>query len=111
MLEEEQPVRPLTLLSAPRALSAAVVGVLALLPAAALWLHRRAFTAPARATWRGSATLLAGLALLSGAATVLHALPTGHRRCLALAHVAHAADVNGRRRGLRSISAHRGGDW
>jgi lysylphosphatidylglycerol synthetase-like protein (DUF2156 family) len=83
--------------------------VLALLPAAALWLHRRNFTAPARATWRGAATLLAGLVLLSGAATVLHALPTGHRR--GLAHVAHAADVHGRRRGLRAVSAPLGGDW
>jgi lysylphosphatidylglycerol synthetase-like protein (DUF2156 family) len=85
--------------------------VLALLPAAALWLYRRNFTAPARATWRGATTLLAGLVLLSGAATVLHALPTGHRHGLALAHVAHAADVNGRRMELRAVSAPCGGDW
>jgi lysylphosphatidylglycerol synthetase-like protein (DUF2156 family) len=85
--------------------------MLALLPAAALWLHRRDFTVPARALRRGYAGLLAGLALLSAASTVLHGLPAGHRHGLALAHVAHAAALHGHRRRLRAVPAAWGGNW
>jgi lysylphosphatidylglycerol synthetase-like protein (DUF2156 family) len=82
--------------------------VLALLPTAALWLHRQDFTVPARAPRRGCAALLAGLALLFAATTVLHGLPAVHRHGLALAHTAHAA--HGHRRGPRAIPARLGGD-
>src|SRR2546423_2282324 len=83
--------------------------VLALLPAAALWLRRRDFTVPARAPRRGYAALLVGLALLSAAATVPHGLPVVHRHGLALAPTAHAA--HGHRRALRASPVRRGGDW
>jgi lysylphosphatidylglycerol synthetase-like protein (DUF2156 family) len=82
--------------------------VLALLPAAALWLRRRDFTVPARAPRRGCAALLAGLALLFAATTVLHGVPAVHRHGLALAHSAHAA--HGHRSGPRVILARRAGD-
>ncbi|HKC75430.1 MAG TPA: DUF2156 domain-containing protein [Chloroflexota bacterium] len=83
--------------------------VLALLPAAALWLRRQDFTVPARAPRRGYAALLVGLTLLSAAATVPHGLPVVHRHGLALAPTAHAA--HGHRRALRASPVRRGGDW
>lgn len=85
--------------------------LLALLPLAVLWVHRKSFAAAARASRRGSVALLTGLAVLLLTGSALHEAHGVRAHGIGFAHIARAADSAAHVKILHHGVAHDPGLW